>query len=86
MSKNSKEIVKFKGRWKKKSATLPYLPIENFKCVVRKVVILYELYENGAVKVIVKYSIRIPVSRNITNLEKINHVRDVKNIKMDIIV
>ena len=25
-------------------------------------------------------SIRIPVSRDITNLKKINHIRDVKNI------
>ena len=25
-------------------------------------------------------SIRIPVSRNITNLKKINHIRDVKHI------
>ena len=39
MSKNLKEIVKFKGRWRKKSASLPYLPIENVKCV--------SMYETG---------------------------------------
>ena len=39
MSKNSKEIVKFNGRWRNKSATLPYLPIENVKCV--------RMYESG---------------------------------------
>ena len=33
MLKNSEEVVQFLGRRRKKSATLPYLPIENVKHV-----------------------------------------------------